>query len=150
MSDQGGAAPSGRDCLTPPIFVVLPLCVLVSKGAQEKQRISSVLAGDDPCGSCKLKLGKAGLANPKPPGVNQRHRPGEGKETLTQTPKHLRCSHHSPIFESLSTKLCGENVAFTIREGWGGGGGVRVGNGAWLSKWVVWAVQCGRPGPTAN
>lgn len=53
----------------PPLlfFLALPLCVLVSEGAQEKQRISSVLAGDDPRGSCTLKLGKAGLANPKPP-----------------------------------------------------------------------------------
>lgn len=70
-----GAALSGRGSPTPPLFFALPVCVLASERAKEKQspeRISSVLTVDDPHGSCMLKLGRAGPANSKPWG-NEKH-----------------------------------------------------------------------------
>lgn len=51
--------------LPPPPSSLLPVCVLASEGAKERQsleRISSVLTVDDPHGSCMLESGKAGLA----------------------------------------------------------------------------------------
>lgn len=64
------AASSGRDCPTSPVLD-LPVCVLASEGAKEKQRISSVLTVDDPHGSCMLKHVRQGSQSPA---VSEKHK----------------------------------------------------------------------------
>lgn len=53
----------------------------------------------------QAKAGQGRARKPKAPWSEPKTQTGGGKERPTQKQKHLRCSCHSPIFESLATKL---------------------------------------------